>query len=711
MVKRPIRASQVISPFGVGAMMDFPGPESLIHAGLDAWDQSVVGDPDRRIINEPALAQSLGVDFFVTPPPHDGDQKGSPKLAWLRFPQWHACTACGMMKDSTLHETEPPTCDVCPKKRGKPARMQQVRFVAACRNGHLRDFPWVEWLGADDRTDGGGGRMGTDAIRGERLEKGARLRLKSTGESGPAGLRIELVSRDGTQVLAKRSLAGAFGGDPNGETPLSKIGVACRAENPALGIFPGHKACHRCDAPLLVVLRGAGNLYFADIESAIHIPVEIPGDLTEEYTELFEDEKFVAKLLYRASRSNDGRLSLQDAHQELQDLRHIGQPDNELIAQFVHAFNHVQPLRQFTDGSAQSDFKLLLAGGLTAKEALKNTLDKYLRYARGVTWGWEHVPDGLLDKVRALLEETGTARETAPEQPLRHREYGVFSRPEEEIKGLPRSILKLRSRPITHYGRIIWEYFEHVGLVDTLRETRVLRGFSRLHASRRSLEEYRNLMWRRPLTEQGRRWLPATLVFGEGIFLRFRSDRLEEWERMRRERHAPRLKFMQENLQALARRRGVDPEVVGPRRVMIHTFAHLLINQLVFDSGYGSSSLRERLYVTESAGGESGMTGLLIYTASGDSEGSMGGLVRLGEPGRLEAVIRRALENSRWCSSDPVCIESRGQGTDSCNLAACHSCALLPETSCELQNRMLDRGTVIGTLEQPDIGYFSKLFS
>jgi len=107
-------------------------------------------------------------------------------------------------------------------------------------------------------------------------------------------------------------------------------------------------------------------------------------------------------------------------------------------------------------------------------------------------------------------------------------------------------------------------------------------------------------------------------------------------------------------------------------------------------------------------GGTSGMAGVLIYTAAGDSEGSMGGLVRMGEPGILEYTLARALERAQWCSSDPVCIESKGQGPDSCNLAACHSCSLLPETSCEEQNRLLDRGVVIGTLEEPDSGFFSR---
>ena len=47
-----------------------------------------------------------------------------------------------------------------------------------------------------------------------------------------------------------------------------------------------------------------------------------------------------------------------------------------------------------------------------------------------------------------------------------------------------------------------------------------------------------------------------------------------------------------------------------------------------------------------------------------------------------------------------------GQGTDSCNLAACHACCLVPETSCEEFNRLLDRATVSGDHEGQVAGFF-----
>ena len=63
-----------------------------------------------------------------------------------------------------------------------------------------------------------------------------------------------------------------------------------------------------------------------------------------------------------------------------------------------------------------------------------------------------------------------------------------------------------------------------------------------------------------------------------------------------------------------------------------------------------------------------------------------------------------AVKKGLWCSTDPVCNEVVPQGPFNLNLGACYSCALLPETSCELINSLLDRGIVVGTQMEPDLG-------
>jgi hypothetical protein len=145
------------------------------------------------------------------------------------------------------------------------------------------------------------------------------------------------------------------------------------------------------------------------------------------------------------------------------------------------------------------------------------------------------------------------------------------------------------------------------------------------------------------------------------------------------------------------------------RFMLVHTFAHILINQLVFESGYSSAALRERLYVSPDRSAP--MMAVLIYTAQGDSEGTLGGLVNLGHPDRFEPMMLRALAKASWCSADPVCSESGASGAKRVNLAACHACTLLPETACETMNDGLDRSVVVGTPEHTSVGFFSELLA
>jgi hypothetical protein len=194
-------------------------------------------------------------------------------------------------------------------------------------------------------------------------------------------------------------------------------------------------------------------------------------------------------------------------------------------------------------------------------------------------------------------------------------------------------------------------------------------------------------------------------VFGEGLFFRFSEPELQRWEQELRVRE--RMSRMQGFYESAQTRRKLRDRYLSPRFVLVHTFAHLLMNQLSFDCGYSSAALKERLYVSSAPGAE--QAAVLIYTAAGDAEGTMGGLVRMGKPEHFESVLENALQGAAWCAADPVCMEigsSTGQGPESCNLACCHSCGLVPETACEEFNRFLDRGSVVGTPEDPKIGFF-----
>ena len=262
--------------------------------------------------------------------------------------------------------------------------------------------------------------------------------------------------------------------------------------------------------------------------------------------------------------------------------------------------------------------------------------------------------------------------------------------------------------PLCEYEVEFTKYFSSVSLVENLRETRVLRGFTRVYPENdMDNAALQNLMRVRP-PDEGERWLPAYEVHGEGVFLQLDEERLQEWEA--REDVDRRVHELVERYKTIQEARHLRDRPISPRFILTHTLAHLLLNRLTFESGYSTASLRERLFISQHP--ERPMAGLLLYTAAGDSEGTMGGLVRLGKPEFLERIFRKAIEEARWCGSDPVCMETGdmgGQGPDSCNIAACHDCALVPETACEEFNRFLDRGLVVGSLSNRAIGYFRDL--
>lgn len=319
----------------------------------------------------------------------------------------------------------------------------------------------------------------------------------------------------------------------------------------------------------------------------------------------------------------------------------------------------------------------------------------------------EEYPDSTLE---AALEAYFSDREDVPREDDTGPAEGEteFRRAEFNVLRMPQRHAELESRglPISDYGSWMTEHFDRVVLIDRLRETRAMVGFERIvPETPAQVDERKKLLRIQQQGGSGEGWLPAALVYGEGIFFALREERMAAWEALPGVQN--RAGLLQHHFDEAASRRHLQERQLAGRLPMVHTLAHLLINQLTFECGYSSASLRERLYVSPPP---KPMAGLLIYTAAGDAEGTMGGLVRMGRPEHLTRITAQALEAATWCSADPVCMEvgsTSGQGPDSCNLAACHNCALVPETACEQFNRFLDRGLVVGTIEDRGLGYFA----
>ena len=708
---RPVRRSQAISPFGIGALVDFPGPVSLVHAGLDAWPYKETEPAHRefRIDDEKRLSQRLGVDYFVQPPDFRQPERGQDaaqanvnlKLPFLRFPLWHVCPRCGRMHLAQYHHNTAPTCKGpvgSGAGRGKehpPRKTVQVRFVAACKNGHLQDFPWLEWLFKQPNPS-----WEPDGTT-------RWLRLRSTGSASLTGVEVaaEQWSSNGEiTIIEKRTLGGAFHGDASSDsnTAFTRIGVKCEGHNPALGIGKnGARPLPGCGQEIYPLLRGASNLYFPQVVSSIYIPDIDDRTLDQEVLDILDDHLLKSSLLLSAQDADDGMVSVKAARNALKKYYPESNVDAAAIASAANS--HILKDVLLEDRKVQA----FLSQKIKASADKRLSRDMVAAAIKNHCPDWAIDPSVLLSPLSAWFQGkggntdqdlSGVQQDTLVESDYRREEYRVFGRDVQE--GYPKTNLLIRSSEINRYGDLIQSSFDRISLLHKLRETRAFVGFSRIFPGDDLTQDEH---WKLISLEK-RRWLPAIVVRGEGIFLKFREDRLSEWLGRSGAIHEGRFAPINRQIGDLRELRRQKPKVITPKHILIHTFAHLLINQLVYDCGYGSASLRERIY---SAEGENPMSGVLIYTAAGDSEGSMGGLVKMGQPGNLETVVAKALEKAKWCSSDPVCIESKGQGPDSCNLGACHSCALLPETSCEEQNRLLDRGVVVGTIDQPAAGYFS----
>lgn len=200
--------------------------------------------------------------------------------------------------------------------------------------------------------------------------------------------------------------------------------------------------------------------------------------------------------------------------------------------------------------------------------------------------------------------------------------------------------------------------------------------------------------------------LPANETLGEGLFFEFSNDQIDKWISndidSLKDRFEKYLKIIPDsNSQGISSKMKIYNNKY--KHFLIHSFSHMMMRELEFSCGYPTASLKERLYISKTES-DNLMAGVLIYTAEG-SEGSMGGLVSQGEPEKILEIIKKGLDRSITCSSDPLCWESEGQGIFDLNLSACFSCSLVAETACEEMNLGLDRRVLV----DEEFGFFQNL--
>ena len=242
-----IRQSQLVTTFGPGSMVDLPDYSVLI-AGLDAWTAG--GEP----ISEPRLSRKLAAVLGVpsvdlrTPPPADDDPTAPPRgIVAFQFPEWFIVQGAERQEDGRsrtrllVHRkslTRGKFIDRDQKKRS----VVPVRFVRACRAGHIGDIDWYAFThnGPSDCA-----KQVRQLFIDERGTSGDLTEVWVRCECGKAERSMAQAA-----VLANRALG------------------SCDGARPWLGAFTKET----CGEPSRLLIRSASNAYFPQLMSVISLP-------------------------------------------------------------------------------------------------------------------------------------------------------------------------------------------------------------------------------------------------------------------------------------------------------------------------------------------------------------------------------------------------------------------------------------------------------
>lgn len=285
-----VRPSHLMFTSGVGALVDLPSFATLVR-GLDDWNYR---DAQDYQISEPRLLAAVrrihdrGVGELRSAPWADttpGDRSGQGArvgVPTVPFPNWLRCTACNELDvlSSGTFTFENPWLSRpqdarffhggCPRNRAarRPLAVA-ARFVLACTNGHLDDFPYRLFV-----------------HRGEQCLKASHPRLRMDDRGGNLGANVEIQC---AACSARRNIRDAMG--RRGAQNLPR----CRGRHPHLSTF----ADGGCPVESRVLVVGASNQWFAQTLSVLSVPrtaASALATLVEQHWVAFEpmpDQGFV----------------------------------------------------------------------------------------------------------------------------------------------------------------------------------------------------------------------------------------------------------------------------------------------------------------------------------------------------------------------------------------------------------------------------------
>jgi len=248
-----IRSGQLITTFGPGAMVDLPDC-SIIVGGLDGWRYPADNIP---VIDEPRLVGKLkrlleveNLTLRRPPASNDDPQSGGPCITVWSFPEWFivqhrepVVTKGGFKARRLVHFQQLDKGKFRDHDR-KTHPVVPVRFVRACRKGHVGDIDWKAFV------HGAGSTCMRDMWMEERGTSGDLSEVWVRCECG------EDRSMNQAAMLALKAL-----GNCNGSRP-----------------WLGPNQNERCGEPSRLLIRSASNAYFPQLMSVISLGSENDGD-------------------------------------------------------------------------------------------------------------------------------------------------------------------------------------------------------------------------------------------------------------------------------------------------------------------------------------------------------------------------------------------------------------------------------------------------
>lgn len=348
------RPSSLMFTYGPGSIIDLPN-FTVMPLGLRAWESIYKRRGTPQTIDAPRLLDTVQLmlgpqvrelrEFPWAPTELAGSREGDDLgVQGMVFPQWFRCTGCdqlgplGKWTYRNERRQRPDmarfTHDDCKGRQGgrkktKPQPVVPARYLLACIDGHLDEFPYDWWV--------------HEGVPCPKAKDAARLQLRDL-VSGGGNAVITCLSCDATRMMSEARGTGA-------ESKLPR----CRGRHPHLDGFDRKL----CDEDVRLMLVGASSLWFPAVASVIVMPDADDGvgpkaearviadQLGDEISDYIEQPKFLRRVLREAidvdTRSDEELLALarlalepEESDEDRLQRRRDWDPVDLLVPEWTH---------------------------------------------------------------------------------------------------------------------------------------------------------------------------------------------------------------------------------------------------------------------------------------------------------------------------------------------------------------------------------------